>query len=372
MAVAELLNDERQMTAESDMSPLQVPTDWQAFRDFRGRRFVFFAGHFDFFSGAERQAVYFAGELVRQLDADVTFVGWGGDGRLAEEARGVGARIVVQPLDIGLPRWSDRYQLLKLAGMLRQQLRPDFILPYVWMHCRAVGAIWRLTGAKFCWWNQRDEGRGIQGSWLERRLMKTLPAVVSNSWEGRDFLTSRFQLPPGRVEVINNGIQLPEPGRDLTWRQSVGICPDAFLISMLANLTVYKDHLTLLRAFAEAQRLCPGQNLQLILAGSHCETAATIKALAWDLGLQGHLHLPGPVSDIMGLLRATDLVVHSSLTEGCPNGVLEPMALGLPVLGTDISGLRQALGESMAGRSLSPPNDWQKLGWLISRQVACR
>jgi glycosyltransferase involved in cell wall biosynthesis len=48
------------------------------------------------------------------------------------------------------------------------------------------------------------------------------------------------------------------------------------------------------------------------------------------------------------------------------------MALGLPVLGTDISGLRQALGESMAARSLSPANDWQRLGWLISEHVAHR
>lgn len=147
------------MTAEYEPRLADIPTDWQAFRAFRGRRFVFFAGHFDYFSGAERQAVYFAGELVRQLDADVTFVGWGGDGRLAEAARSAGARVVVFPLHIGLASWSDRLQLLKLAAVLRHQLRPDFLLPYVWMHCRAVGAIWRLTGAKFCWWNQRDEGR---------------------------------------------------------------------------------------------------------------------------------------------------------------------------------------------------------------------
>ena len=360
------------MMAACDTRPAEIPTDWQAFRDFRGRRFVFFAGHFDFFSGAERQAVYLAGELVKQLDADVTFVGWGGNGRLAVEVQSVGAKTAIFPLNVRLTCWSDRLQLLGLARMLRQQLRPEFLLPYVWMHCKAVGAIWRLTGAKFCWWNQRDEGRGIDGTWLERRLMRTLPAIVSNSWEGRDFLMSKFHLPPNRIEVINNGIQLPQMGRDLEPRKHHGVALDAYLIAMIGNLTPYKDHLTLLKAFAEARRLCPGQNLQLMLVGSHYETTASIKALAWDLGLQGCLHLPGQVADITGLLRATDLVVHSSLTEGCPNGVLEPMALGLPVLGTDISGLRQALGESMAARSLSPAHDWQRLGWLISEYVAHR
>lgn len=358
------------LLSQVDSGTANTAPGWEDFRMFRGRRFLFAAGHFDYYSGAERQAVYLAAELVRQLDADVRFIGWGGDGRFADEIRRVGAVPVVFPIDPGTPRWTDRLQLLKLAAFIRRQLRPEFLLPYVWMHCRVVGAIWRLTGAGFCWWNQRDEGRGIRGTWLERRLMRTLPAVVSNSWEGRDFLTRKFGLSESRVRVINNGVLLPVAGRDPGWRLLHGVPADSLVITMLANLTAFKDHLTLVRAFAWACRACPGRNLQLVLAGRHEEMTSSIRSLAGELGIAARVHLPGSVRETDKLLRSTDLVVHSSVTEGCPNGVLEPMALGLSVVGTDISGLRQALGSEAGQRCLSASGDWAGLGQLIVQRVA--
>jgi len=339
------------------------------FPEFRGRRFLFAAGHFDYFSGAERQAVYFAGELVRQLQAEVKFIGWGGNGRFADEIRSIGAEPVVYPLDPALRTWRTRFELISLANYIRRDLRPDFLMPYVWMHCRILGAIWPWTGARFCWWNQRDEGRGIEGTWLERRLMHTLPAIVSNSWEGRDFLTRKFGLHQSRVHVINNGVVVPVSGRDLSWRVTHGLPRDTFVISMLANLTRFKDHLTLLKAFATACEECDQQDLQLVLAGSHEEMTEAIRLMARELRIQHRIHMPGSVKDSEGLLRATDLVAHSSTTEGCPNGVLEPMALGLPVVGTDISGLRQALGNDVASEVLSSPGDFQTLARLIVRRA---
>lgn len=355
--------------AQMDSEAKPTAPTWDDFAAFRGRRFLFAAGHFDFFSGAERQAVFFAAELVRRLDAHVSFIGWGGNGRFADEIRAVGARPITFPLNPGIPQWSDRLQLLKLAAFIRTQLRPEFLLPYVWMHCRVIGAIWRLTGAGFCWWNQRDEGRGIRRTWLERRLMRTLPAVVSNSWEGRDFLTKAFALPESRVRVVNNGVAIPAEGRDHRWRQKLGIAEDAFVVTMLANLTSFKDHLTLLKAFNASCQQCIDRNQQLVLAGSHEDTTDSIRALAVELGIADRVHLPGSVRDTEGLLRSTDLVVHSSVTEGCPNGVLEPMSLGLPVLGTNISGLRQALGQPRAVRCLSAPGDWADLGQRIAHRV---
>ncbi len=350
-------------------SGLDQPDLHEQFPEFRRRRFLFAAGHFDYFSGAERQAVYFAGELVKQLQADVRFIGWGGNGRFADEIRAVGAEPVVYPLDPSLGTWRTRFELISLANYIRRELRPDFLLPYVWMHCRILGAIWPWTGARFCWWNQRDEGRGIEGTWLERRLMKTLPAIVSNSWEGRDFLTRKFGLQQARVQVINNGVVVPVAGRDLTWRMTHGLAKGAFVISMLANLTRFKDHLTLLKAFATACMECDRQDLHLVLAGSHEEMTEPIRQMARDLRMQHRIHLPGSVKDSQSLLRATDLVVHSSVTEGCPNGVLEPMALGLPVVGTDISGLRQAIGSDAASNVLSNPGDFQTLASLIVERV---
>ncbi|MFM7039257.1 MAG: glycosyltransferase [Planctomycetaceae bacterium] len=342
-----------------------APGIYEEFEEFRGRRFLFAAGHFDYFSGAERQAVYFAEELIKHLQADVKFIGWGGNGRLADEVRAIGGTPVVYPFDLGGKGWRRAWNLAALARFVRRELKPDYLLPYVWMHCKVLGAIWRFTGAKFCWWNQRDEGRGIHGTRVERYLLTHLPAIVSNSWEGRDFLVNRFQLPATRVQVINNGVRLPAESGESAWRAKLGVSEDAFVVMMLANLTRFKDHCTLLRAFSHARAAACRKDMHLVLAGAHEDSTTTIKSLAWDLGLYGYLHLPGSVRDTQSLLRASNLVVHSSKTEGCPNGALEAMALGLPVLGTDISGMRQALGDRAAADCLSPADDWESLGEKI-------
>lgn len=339
------------------------------FAQFRGKRFLFASGHFDYYSGAERQAVYFAKELVQNLEADVKFVGWGGDGRFADEIRAVGATPVVFPLSPGGVRLRDRWNWLKLAQFIRHQLKPNFVLPYVWMHCRILGAIWKLTGAQFCWWNQRDEGRGIQGTRLERYLMRSLPAIVSNSWEGRDFLIQKFHLTPNRVTVINNGVELPNEHKDPTWKLNLGIPVSAHLIAMVANLTRFKDHVTLLKAFAQAQKTCPNTELHLALIGKQEEATQELKALAWELNLGRTIHFVGATKDVNEALRSVDIVVHSSLTEGCPNGALEAMALGLPVLGTNISGMRQAIGETASDSCLSPAGDWSDLASKIALRI---
>lgn len=348
------------------MSSLGSPSQ---FDEFVGKRFLFAAGNFNYFGGAERQSVYFAEYLIRYLNADVKFIGWGGDGRFADEIRRVGAIPIVFSLKSNLNFLNDRLQLLKLAKFIRYEISPNYLLPYVATHCRIIGSAWPWTGVRFCWWNQRDEGRDVSGSRLERRLMKKLPTIISNSWEGKDFLTKRFQLSESRVRIINNGVELPLIHKDLSWRKSAGISPTAFVITMLANLTKFKDHTTLLKAFSEVTKSLPSCDLHLVFAGNHYEESTNIKALAWDLGLSGRLHLPGAVKDTVSLLRSTDLVVHSSTTEGCPNGALEAMAHGLPVLGTNIAGMRQALGNNRAPSCLAAPHDWQGLANRIAHRI---
>ena len=75
-----------------------------------------------------------------------------------------------------------------------------------------------------------------------------------------------------------------------------------------------------------------------------CSEADQAKALAFDLNLGSSVRFLGSVQDVTGLLSAVDLGVFSSKTEGCPNAVLECMASGLAVVGTDIPGIREALG----------------------------
>jgi glycosyltransferase involved in cell wall biosynthesis len=138
---------------------------------------------------------------------------------------------------------------------------------------------------------------------------------------------------------------------------------------MVAKLTKYKDHETLLRAFAALRTNDADNRMHLLLVGRHGDTALPLKALAFDLGLSGHLHLVGDLESVSDCYAATDLAVHSSVKEGCPNVVLEAMAHGLPVCGTDISGIRQALGNEAGAELYAPPGDVDALSRIMRQLI---
>jgi glycosyltransferase involved in cell wall biosynthesis len=101
----------------------------------------------------------------------------------------------------------------------------------------------------------------------------------------------------------------------------------------------------------------------LALAGHLKDTAQVgkLKVLAFDLGLGTSVRFLGPLDTVNELMWESDLVVHSSVKEGCPNAVCEAMALGKPVVATDILGTRQALDEAFWNDCLAAPLDAQAL-----------
>jgi glycosyltransferase involved in cell wall biosynthesis len=80
-----------------------------------------------------------------------------------------------------------------------------------------------------------------------------------------------------------------------------------------------------------------------------------IRYIFRENGGPSDVRFTGPVADVLGLLQASDLAVFSSRLEGCPNGILEAMAVGLPVVATDIPGIREAVGSD--GIHLLCPRD---------------
>jgi glycosyltransferase involved in cell wall biosynthesis len=103
-----------------------------------------------------------------------------------------------------------------------------------------------------------------------------------------------------------------------------------------------------------------------VLAGRPEGRLDILTALARDLGIDERVRFAGDVDDVAGLLGASDVSVLSSPAEGCPNAVLESMAAGLPVVGTDVPGVRDALGEEQDDL-LAPVGDPDRLGAALFR-----
>ena len=99
------------------------------------------------------------------------------------------------------------------------------------------------------------------------------------------------------------------------------------------------------------------------------KTVQDFKILGFDLNLSDSITFLGPIDSTNELIVESDLMVHSSNTEGCPNAVCEAMALGKPVVGTNISGIKQALGTEYGNYCLSEPNNPNDLAEKIIQLI---
>jgi glycosyltransferase involved in cell wall biosynthesis len=80
----------------------------------------------------------------------------------------------------------------------------------------------------------------------------------------------------------------------------------------------------------------------------------SIVNLSKRLGIQDNVRFLGFRKDMPEILKAADLFVLPSRWEGCPMVVLESMALGLPVLATDVGGVPELVAHQQTGFLVSP------------------
>ena len=101
-----------------------------------------------------------------------------------------------------------------------------------------------------------------------------------------------------------------------------------------------------------------------MLAGRYDSEYESLVTLARELKVDRNGRFAGHITDVPGLLSAVEIGVFSSRSEGCPNGVLECMAAGLAVAGTDIEGVREIVSPN-GFHLLAPPGDARELAQVI-------
>jgi len=335
---------------------------------FKNTHFLFVVNTLESFGGAERQALILASYIKVNVSEHVTFIAFE-DGTnfrsLLEEA---GFQVYFFPFNHQASKTKKLLQYYKLVQYVKK-LSPDILIPYVAESNKIVAQIWKHTGAKFAFWNQREEGRKLYGTPLEQKLIRWVSAIVSNSFEGADALKRTYVLSDKDITVINNGIT-PYKQEFITtdWHHKLGIETNRPIISMIANITNRKDHETLLKAWKIVILDCKENNVELpflILAGRKAETYDKLRLLAFDLNLSNHIAFVGELNPVQDVISQSLFCVFSSNLEGCPNGVLECMEQCKAVVGTNISGLRQAMGDRYENVCLSEPNNSNSLAEKI-------
>jgi glycosyltransferase involved in cell wall biosynthesis len=199
-------------------------------------------------------------------------------------------------------------------------------------------------------------------------------AVVAVSESIRADLLAALRL-PGEVAVIPNG-RPPEffavrsaSDRALA-RDALDITDDQLMVLVLARVEEPKGTVVLARALELLAPTALWPRLRVMWAGDGNQRKR-LDAVARLRGWGPQLNLLGVRSDVTALLNAADVLLHATYAEGMPLAVIEAMAAGVPVVGSDIAAMREVLGDTglfayspTADRGRCAHDVFQHLQWL--------
>jgi glycosyltransferase involved in cell wall biosynthesis len=171
--------------------------------------------------------------------------------------------------------------------------------------------------------------------------------VIAVSNAVRDDLIEQG-IPAERITVIQNGINIPDidPDAGGRIRRELGVKPKDTVIGAVGRLSPQKDYPTLLRAFKEVKRSCP--RAILLIAGDGY-LRENLEKLTDELGIRERVKFLGYQSNVLEVVSSFDIYALSSLWEGLPLAVLEAMAMGKPVVATNVPGTEEAVNEGETG-----------------------
>ncbi len=244
---------------------------------------------------------------MRRGGADVAVVGlFGGTGdqpvrRMCIRRRLACVRVNMPDHQNSEPTFRSVRQFVRDLRFPLPLLRPDVLMPFTTLPNVLSGIAWRSVGASACVWNQRDAGLEMTFNPWQNLALASTTDFISNSKDGLEFLTKQRGVAASKIRLVYNGVDLPPPLQGVAdTLGAVGVSESYFTAVMLANITPFKDHLTLVRAWRIVCDRVGHLKPTLLLAGRKDQPGPVLQEIR-RLGLEREVILVGEVADVFEL-----------------------------------------------------------------------
>ncbi|MEW5322826.1 glycosyltransferase family 4 protein [Geobacillus thermoleovorans] len=207
--------------------------------------------------------------------------------------------------------------------------------------------------------------RGNVWTGLHRFALKFPDHYFAISKRFRDLLVS-FGIRASRITVIYNGICFEEPSCPLIRRQDIGIDEDDFVLIMVARLHPVKGHMLALEATKRLVSIY--RQVKLLLVGDG-PLLGDLQEKMRDLGLERHVFFLGHQPHVHRFLAISDVKILPSYSESFPLVLLEAARAKLPVISTDVGGVKDLVDSPSLGWVI-PVNDVSALTAAIQEAIA--
>lgn len=285
----------------------------------------------------------------------------GSSGPLSAALEAAGIRVRIIPtLKRAIAPWHDLVTLRELVGILGQ-LKPTLLA----VHSSKAGWLGRLAGRRL----QLPTVYTVHGwvfsgelarphTWLYLGLEKLISpwtqALITVSAQDRS-LAEKFGLGRrDRVWMIHNGL----PDIDGNLRAKPAGSPPHLI--MVARFQPPKDHAQLLKSLAALTHL--PWSLELVGDGP---LRPRTEALVQQLGLEQRVTFSGTCWDVAERLARAQIGLLISQREGLPLSIIEGMRAGLPMVASDVGGIKELVMDGDTGFLIPPADD----GSILRRRL---
>jgi len=206
-------------------------------------------------------------------------------------------------------------------------------------------------------------------SWLSRLFARTVGVGICMTAAVRQRCEQQ-RINAKRMTVIYDGLDVEgfRPTRDyFAVRSELGIPLEVPLVGIVGNIQRWKGQAVVLEAVREVRSVMPEIRC-LIVGGVHrggAEYAQELYRYVEEHGLNNNVIFTGFRNDIEDVVSTMDVIIHASINpEPFGRVILEGMALGKPVIATDIGGVPEFVQHGVTGQ-LVPPRDPKALADAI-------
>lgn len=312
---------------------------------------LFLIDYFHGTGGTERHLAHLVCNLCRQFFQVTVVVFDLGANPLVDDMREAGAEVLALPLGrIYTP--SAMVAAWRLSRLILER-RIEIVQTYHQKSDTLGAIVAHFAGVPHVIPSKRDLGElrspfyrlisRICRSWFDKVV------VVSDSVANAVVATEGIDR--SRIVRIYNGVDAvafrpPSLAESRLAREALGFSADDFVVGMVANFRPEKDHDTLFAAASEAATRIP--RLKLLLVGEG-PLLAHQRARSANSTPGVEVRYVGAVRDVQRCLHAMDVACLISASEGFSNALLEKMAVGLPVVVTDVGGNPEAVSHGHNG-----------------------
>ncbi len=209
----------------------------------------------------------------------------------------------------------------------------------------------------------------LKGNSFSRWKYRQVDCFVAASEAIRQMLLADG-VPPERTITVHEGIDLEHVAAapPVNIHEAFWLPHDAPVVGNIAALVPHKGQRYLIDAAHEVVRQVPDARFVVLGEG---ELREHLEKHVRDLHLEKHVLLPGFRTDVLGCLKAFDLFVMSSVTEGLGTSLLDAMACARPIVATRAGGIPEIVEEGVNGL-LVQPRDAHALAAAIVRALRDR